>query len=438
MRVVFLNRFFFPDHAPTSVLVSDLAFFLRRHNIDVVAISSRARYGGYGPPLPKREIIEGVEIHRVWSTMRRQPSLFRRGLGYGMFFIAGSWRLWRLARGADIIVAKTDPPLLSVMVAAIAKLRGARSINWVQDVFPEVAEALNVGGRSGRLALRSMRFLRNWSMRAASTNVVVGKAMAAHLLREGIVPSKIRMISNWSDGNLIKPISAAQNSLRQDWGLEGNFVVVYAGNLGRAHDVETIIEAMTLLRGRAMRTPPSDVTRRIMFVFIGGGAQHGKLQQEVLQRKLTNVRIYPYQSQERLAETLGVADVHVVSLKPELEGLIVPSKFYSIAAAGRPALFVGASNGEIARLIDQAACGFTVSPGDAQGLTSRILQLASDPELCSRMGASARGAFEEHWDKARGVAQWAEVLDVAAPEEAETATNDAMRRGSATGPQFDK
>jgi colanic acid biosynthesis glycosyl transferase WcaI len=437
MHVLFINRYFYPDHAPTGVLLSDVAFALSQEGAQVTVITSRLRYDGTGT-LPYRETVKGVEIHRVWTSQSGQSGLLRRSLDYGSFYLAGAWRLWRLARSADIIVAKTDPPLLSVMVAAIATLRGAKAVNWLQDVFPEVAEALDVGGRSGRLALRSMRFLRNWSMHAASANVVVGKAMAAHLLKEGVEPPKIRVISNWSDGNLIKPIAAAQNTLRQDWGLEGNFVVGYAGNLGRAHDVETIIEAMTLLRGRAIRTPPSDITQRIVFVFLGGGAQHGKLQQEVLRRQLTNVRIYPYQPQERLAETLGVADVHVVSLKPELEGLIVPSKFYGIAAAGRPALFVGASDGEIARLIDQAACGFTISPGDAQELTCRILQLASDPELCSRMGASARIAFEEHWDKARGVAQWAEILNVPATEEAESGRNDATRPGSATTPHLDK
>ena len=99
-----------------------------------------------------------------------------------------------------------------------------------------------------------------------------------------------------------------------------------------------------------------------------------------------------------------------MSLNPKLEGLIVPSKFYGIAAAGRPTLFIGAPDGEIARLVEEFGCGFTVAPGDGKGLADRILQLAQDPQLCATLGARARAAFEEHWDKSHAVEKWEEVL----------------------------
>ena len=190
--------------------------------------------------------------------------------------------------------------------------------------------------------------------------------------------------------------------------------MAYAGNLGRAHDIATIIETMTLLHQRTGSSSADDVARRVMFLFIGGGAQRATLEQEVQKRRLTNVQFHPYQPQERLAETLGVADLHLISLNPKLEGLIVPSKFYGIAAAGRPTLFIGAADGEIAQLIDQTACGFTVTPGDAKSLVDRILQLARDPELCRNMGARARAAFEARWDTRGAVEQWEEVLTAAA------------------------
>jgi glycosyltransferase involved in cell wall biosynthesis len=120
-----------------------------------------------------------------------------------------------------------------------------------------------------------------------------------------------------------------------------------------------------------------------------------------------------YQPRERLAETLGIADVHLVSLNPKLEGLIVPSKFYSVAAAGRPTLFIGALDGEIAQLINETGCGFTVVPGDGQALVDRISQLAMDTELSASMGAGARAAFEKRWDKDRAIKQWEEVLNAA-------------------------
>jgi glycosyltransferase involved in cell wall biosynthesis len=255
-----------------------------------------------------------------------------------------------------------------------------------------------------------MRPLSHWSLRQAHTNVVVGEKMAAYLEQQGIAPERIQVIANWADGGLIAPVAAAKNELRKGWALNDHFVVAYAGNLGRAHDAATIIEAMTLLRERTIGSASDDVARRIIFFFIGGGAQRATLEREVQQRRLTNVRFHPYQPRERLTETLGVADLHLVSLHPKLEGLIVPSKFYGIAAAGRPTIFIGAADGEIAQLIEENGCGFTVAPGDGQELVDRILLLANDPQLCAVMGKRARAAFEQHWDKSSAVEQWTEVL----------------------------
>jgi glycosyltransferase involved in cell wall biosynthesis len=170
---------------------------------------------------------------------------------------------------------------------------------------------------------------------------------------------------------------------------------------------------MTALQERAIGSQLNDVARHICFVFVGGGVQLARLERAVLERRLTNVQIHPYQPRERLAETLGMSDVHLVSLDPKLEGLIVPSKFYGVAAAGRPTIFIGAAEGGIARLIRQYDCGFTVASGDAGALADCILRLASDPELCGRLGAHARAAFEEHWDKGHALEQWLQVLKVA-------------------------
>ena len=410
MRLIFLNRFFYPDHAATSELLSDLAFALAQRGFSVTVIASRQDYETAAASFPPRDNINGVDIWRVWTSKRGRQRLVWRSLDYLTFYVAAAWRLWQLTRAGDIIVAKTDPPLLSIMVAPIAWLRRAHLVNWLQDIFPEVAEALNVGGPLGRVAFRLMRPLRNWSLRSAETNVVVGEGMAARLQAQGISPERIQVIQNWSDGALIAPIAARQSELRKSWAPNSRFVVGYAGNLGRAHDVATIVEAMALLQERAIG-PKDDIASKIMFVFVGGGAQRGKLEREVLKRRLTNVRMRPYQPRELLSETLGLANLHLVSLNPKLEGLIVPSKFYSIAAAGRPTLFIGAPNGEIARLIDETGCGFTVAPGDGKALMARILQLATDPDLCASMGARAREAFDQHWDKSRAIAKWETVLN---------------------------
>jgi glycosyltransferase involved in cell wall biosynthesis len=112
-----------------------------------------------------------------------------------------------------------------------------------------------------------------------------------------------------------------------------------------------------------------------------------------------------------LAETLAVADVHLVSLNPALEGLIVPSKFYGIAAAGRPTIFIGAKDGEIAGLLKEFVCGYAVAPGDGEALVNRILELAKDQQLCATLGARARLAFERQWTKEQAIAKWETLLE---------------------------
>src|SRR5262245_7693789 len=124
MRFIFLNRYFYPDLSPTSVLLSDLAFALSARGVPVTVIASRLSYENDAPLLPYRETIQGVDIHRVWTSERGRSHLLGRSLDYGTFYLAAAWRLWRVCRHTDIVVAKTDPPLLSVIGAVIALLRG--------------------------------------------------------------------------------------------------------------------------------------------------------------------------------------------------------------------------------------------------------------------------------------------------------------------------
>jgi colanic acid biosynthesis glycosyl transferase WcaI len=409
-RIIFLNRYFFPDYAPTGELLSSLAFALVGRGFDVEVITSRLRYDNAKAILRRREVIHGVRVSRVWTSRRGRQHPFGRSLDYLSFYISAGWRLLRMARAGDVVVAMTDPPLLSVVAAPIARLRGAHLVNWLQDIFPEVAEALEVGGSLGALAFALLRPLRNRSLRAADINVVVSNRMADRLVEERIPRKTVRTIENWSDGDLISPVAVSESELRRKWGLEGAFVIGYAGNLGRAHDLATIVAAMVLLQERAA-SPEGDVPNRIRFVFIGGGAQFSQLEREVSQRGLHNVVTRPYQPRDQLSQTLAVADVHLVTLKPKLEGLVVPSKFYGVLAAGRPVLFVGARNGELAKIVQEIGCGFAVESGDVERLMDRILHLASNPKLCAIMGFRGREAFEERWSKDQAIEKWTKALN---------------------------
>ena len=408
--LIFLNRYFHPDHSATSQMLSDLAFALAGRGYRISVITSRQAYDAPSARLPKWESIAGVDVHRVPTSRFGRHFLPGRVVDYLTFYASAAWTLWRLARRGDIIVAKTDPPMLSVLAAPIARLRGARYVNWLQDLFPEVAEKLGVGGGLGRAAYRPLRWLRDRSLRSAQVNVVVGDRMASELIGLGVSPARIRVIPNWADGDLIRPVERSTNELRRQWGLGDAFTIGYAGNLGRAHDIQTIVEAIAATQAGQTPTQLAANTQAVRWVFIGGGAQFGTLKAEVARRRLANVVFLGYQPRESLAESLSVPDVHLISLRPELEGFIVPSKFYGIAAAGRPTIFIGDEDGEIPRLLKKYECGFAVAQGDAAGLVQVLMKLAGDPTLVRKMGENARRTFDMEFDKSIAVARWDKVL----------------------------
>ena len=407
-RVLLINRFFFPDRSPTSVLLSDLAFALSQRDFRVTVITSRLRYDDRAAELDPSETVQGVEIRRVWSLRSGKDHLVERALEYLTFYLSAGFCLFRLARRRDVIVAKTDPPLLSVLAGTIARLRGARLINWLQDLFPEVAERLGVAGMTAGPVYNFLRLLRNRSLHSATANVVLGHEMEKALKREGIAAERINVISNWSDGDLIRPVSPEKNELRARWNLRSDDVVVgYVGNFGRVHDFDTILEAISLHQKRSQLAPGRDIIHNIVFLLVGGGPQRASVEHEIDARKLSNVRLQPYQPGELLPQTLSAADIHLVSLKPDMEGLIVPSKFYGIAAVARPTIFIGSTQGEIARLVEDAKCGITVEPGNAERLLSAITSLAQNRPLMTAMGVRARMTFEREWDKCHGFGKMA-------------------------------
>jgi colanic acid biosynthesis glycosyl transferase WcaI len=409
-HLIFLNRFFHPDHSATSQMLSDLAFALAGRGYQVSVITGRQAYDAPSVRLPKWESIAGVDVHRVPTSRFGRYSVPGRLVDYLTFFVSAAWTLWHLARRGNIIVAKTDPPMLSVIAAPIARLRGARYVNWLQDLFPEVAEELGVGGALARAVYRPLRWLRDRSLRNAEVNVVVGERMARALVGRGINSSRIRTIPNWADGDLIRPVDRSTNALRRQWRLGEAFTVGYAGNLGRAHEIETMLAAIAGTQTEQAATERTVSSQAIRWVFIGGGAQFGALQAAVVRRRLGNVVFQGYQPRERLAESLSVSDVHLISLRPELEGFIVPSKFYGITAAGRPTIFIGDPDGEIPRLLKKYECGFAVAQGDAAGLVQVVMKLAGDPSLLHKMGENARRAFDNEFNKSSAVARWDKLL----------------------------
>jgi glycosyltransferase involved in cell wall biosynthesis len=400
-RLIFINRFFYPDHSATSQMLSDLAFYLASSGGDVHVITSRQRYDQPDALLPAAETIRGVHIIRVATTRFGRMALAGRAVDY-LSFYASTWhRLLTLANSDDVIIAKTDPPLVSIPAQFAAKRRHARIVNWLHDLYPEIAIELGVSVSKGPLAF-ALTYLRDRSLRKADLNVVLGKRMAERLCTRGIPTDRIRVIHNWCDDEKVTPILAAENPLRREWNVQDKFVVGYSGNLGRAHEFETVLGAAERLGDNP----------RVMFVCIGGGYHFEELARRVSERGFQKLfRFFPYQERTRLRYSLSLPDVHWISLRPQLEGLIVPSKFYGIAAAGRPIIAITARDGEIAEIVRKHRCGVVVEPGNPEALVDVIMNLSTNSDECAAMGARARAMLDAQFSRCRAFDLWRSSIE---------------------------
>lgn len=399
-RIIFLNRYFYPDHSATSQILSDLAFHLAAAGQNIHVVTSQQIYDDPAARLPANETVRGVQIHRVATTRFGRSSLFGRGLDYLSFY----WSVWRrvvsLAKNGDILVAKTDPPLLSVLAISAARRRSARLVNWLQDLYPEIAVELGVPFVRGPVG-GAIAYLRNRSLRLAAANIVLGRSMAARVRACGVAQDRIHVIPNWTDDEEIVPVAPADNPLRREWQLEDKFVVGYSGNLGRAHEFETVLATAERLRDGL----------RIVFVFIGGGKQFDELAKRVRARKLDRTfRFFPYQDRATLKFSLSLPDMHWISLPPKVEGLIFPSKFYGIAAAGRPVVAITAKDGEIAKLVERYECGIAIEPGDAEALARTLTLLSREPQRCAEMGRRAREMLDANFSRRQAFKHWQSAL----------------------------
>ena len=396
-KIVFVNRYFFPDQSATSQMLSDLAFGLADRGFLVHVVCSRQRYESADANLAPRERVRGVTVHRVWTTRFGRDRLAGRALDYASFYVSSAARLLLLVSRGDTLVAETDPPLISLVAAAVAVLKRARLVNWLHDVFPEIATLLGANPLPAWVD-GGLRGLRDLSLRSAAVNVVLGVRMR-DLLARRVAPAKLCIIENWAAAEAASE-ERAPSELRARLGLTGKFVVGYSGNLGRAHEFATLLQAASLCRA-----DPD-----IVFLMIGAGAGMAALQQAVLERGLANFQFLPLQPRASLSDTLAAADVHWLSLLPMLEGLIVPSKLYGILASGRPVLFIGDPDGEVARVIDAAGAGLGVAIGQAAELARHIAELKSDPHRRATLSENALRLYRERYTGQRALEHWTRLL----------------------------
>jgi hypothetical protein len=321
-----------------------------------------------------------------------------------------------VARKFDVVVTLTTPPLIAVYATLAARLfRRLRHVHWTMNLHPDIAIEMGLLRRTGPLA-RTLSALTDWQLRTSHACISLGDCMTARLNAKGINVTRISRIPMWG-----LDISGAdsKDDFRTEWGLDGKFVVMHAGNAGAICTFDVVREAAIRLRG----------DDRFVFLFVGAGRQIRDLAAFAADRGLTNIQFRPYVPREQLARALRTGDVHLVSLRSELTGTSVPSKLYGIMAARRPAIFIGARESESAHAIERYRCGTVVSPSDPDAFEAALRAFLEDPSLRANAGDGGREGYEREYNAIACCTRWAALIENISTRQDEGLHTNWTKRG---------
>ena len=396
-RILFINQYYWPDHASTAQHLTDLAESLAARGFECHVLCSQGRYKPGDPAPAAEETHNGVHIHRVPATSRGRKSTLSRMTDYLSFYARAVVRAVRLPR-YDLVVTLTTPPIIGLVGTILRKMKGTTHVCWSMDLHPDASLALKRMSPRNPI-VRSLAWLSDAVLRQADRVVVLGPYMADRILMKKVRPDRIATIPVRSRQDEVRPVPHSANSLRTSLGFGDELVCMYSGNLGLAHTFDEFLGAAKALRDE----------RDVVFLFVGGGPRLAEVKAAKERDGLDNVRILDYFPREELHLSLSVADVHLISMRPEMTGIVVPGKLYGIMSAARPALFVGPAHCESSDLIRRSGGGFTVPFGDADGVVDALLRLRDDRELARSMGEKGREAFLAAHEMEPCCRQWYEL-----------------------------
>jgi colanic acid biosynthesis glycosyl transferase WcaI len=405
MRILVLCPHYAPDVAPTGTVMTAIAEQLvaQGHELHVVTSLPWYRMHDVEPAWRGRpwrtERHSWGRITRVHPFPTDKRNLRARAMGFAGFIGLSSVVAALTRHRPDVVFAMSPPLPIGIAGLAVARLRRAPFVFNIQDVFPDVAVELGLltDARVIKAAAATERFAYRHADAVTVLSDDLRDNIVAKIGRQRRRRTRVEVIPNFVDAAAIAP-RPKENDYRREHGLEGKTVVMYAGNVGLSQSIGLLLDAARVLRDRT----------DLVFVVNGGGAARPALEAEAA--GLPNVRFVDYQPIERLPDVLAAADIHTVLLKTGLAKASVPSKLYSILAAGRPVLASVDPGTEVQRTLERAGAGVAVRPDDRTAFVAALVEMLDDPARAAAMGASGR-SFVESWASPAAVAaQYAELF----------------------------
>lgn len=405
MRILLLTQWFQPEP-----FFKGLPFALelqrRGHSVQVLTgfpnYPGGALYDGYRIRLFRKELVEGVSVIRVPLYPSHDRSSLRRVLNYLSFALSAALVGGLVAEKADVIYVYHPPASVGLPALVLSTLRGVPFVLDVQDLWPDSLAA--TGMIRNRLILKLVERWCGLVYRRAAKIVVQSTGFREVLVRRGVPCEKLEVVMNWCDERHLA-VPPTESLFARELGLSGKFIVVFAGTMGKAQGLDTVLDAAAILARRVSTAH---------FVLVGAGIDVERLKKRVDEERIANVRFLPHRDVSMIGGILQLADVLLVHLRSDpLFSVTIPSKTQSYLANGKPILM--AVRGDAADLVTRAGAGVVCESDDAEMLASCVEELyRMTPAERDAMGSRGRAFYQKELSLAVGSAKFEAVFREAA------------------------
>ncbi|MDR3670296.1 MAG: glycosyltransferase family 4 protein [Holophaga sp.] len=403
-KLLVLCQLFYPEMVSTGQTLTELCCELSDRAWDIEVVCASPTVQKAKEPVPSLLRHHDITIRRVWATRFPKLNILGRIINQATFTL--STLLYLLFRsGNRKILVLTNPPFLPFACVVAKCFRPKLKFALlVFDVYPDTAIHLQLFSKTS-LPARLWDWLNERSFSLASKIIVIGRCMKEVILGKGQrggldLRPKMEMVHIWSDDQAIANTELVYPDVFAKHGLQGKFIILYSGNMGRFHDVDTILEAALALRSHP----------RIRFAFVGEGAKKQDVIAYIDRHALPNCIVDTYVPKEELGSLLRCANAGLATLLPGQEGLSVPSKTLGLMAAGLPVLAIMDPKAEIALLVKEAQFGRVIASGDVKALVQTLLEFEASPNLCKELGERGLELVRQTLSLTKAADRYSEIL----------------------------
>lgn len=406
MKWLLITAYFPPEIGSASFLFYELGRELARQGERVTVITGFPTYNVNPKSLPDKyrkgcclkENIDGMDVIRVRTLSLPRYVPVARGIEQFITAFLFFWRgLFIRQEDAERILVYSPPLPLGLTAYGLSRMKRAPFVFNLQDIFPQ--SAIDLGVLKSRMLIKFFRGLERFIYKKANVVTCHSEGNRDHVISCGGRAGKIRVVPNWVNTDEIFP-GPRRNSFSREWGIEGKFVVSFAGVIGYSQDIDIVLDSVQYLKN----------CPDLCFVIVGDGVVKDRLVKRARESGVNNVLFVPMQPKEIYPLILHSSDVCIATLKREVKTPVVPSKILGIMAAGKPVVASMDLSGDAPKIIKEAACGICVEPEDAKMFSEAILKFYNDRGLAEEYGKNGRKYAEENFSLKKCVEIYKDVV----------------------------